>query len=174
MKRTQKIHKNLHPSLWGISWWGSSRLCGFIPEALKASRATLAQPQYSLLPEFSAWVDCNTKKWLANCSWVYVHTYTHTHAAPIFFLIKMVGVAARSSKTNVWGNDCETVWWPTWGEPLRKLTCAVSSLLWHTWGQKPHPNCRTIRRKKQEVNKMWVFSSLGIPWIRGVHLVQWL
>ena len=46
----------------------------------KAGRATLAQPQYSLLPGFSAWVDYNTKKWLAGCSWVYVHTYTYcTH-----------------------------------------------------------------------------------------------
>ena len=76
----------------------------------EASRATLAQPQGNLLPEFKGISGPNTKKWLAGCSGVYVHTYTRTHTAPIFFLITVVGVAARSSKTNVWGKkDCEAV-----------------------------------------------------------------
>lgn len=131
---------------------GGSHFVALPQSSPKTSGATLAQPQYSLLPEFSAWVDYNTHK---KAGWLFmgVCTYTHTHKAPILYLVKIVGVAAMSSKTEM--PRKEGLWscvMANGGESLRKLTCAVSLPLWHTWGRKPHPNCAG---RLEEKSRKW-------------------
>ena len=107
MKGIQQIHKNLYPSLWGISWWRRNAL--WLYPRGPPRPVELLLHNHSIvccLALVHEWTTTQKNGWLA----VREYMYTHTHTAPIFLLIKIVGVAARSSKTNVWGKkDCETV-----------------------------------------------------------------
>lgn len=85
MKGTQKIPKNLHPSLWGISWWRRSALWLYPRGPPRPGELLLHNHSIvCCLGLVHEWTTTQKNGWLAVREYMYTHTHIHI-LHPSFF-----------------------------------------------------------------------------------------